>query len=80
VAAKQQREEVATVSLERRLDELERWHPDQPPTVIFYVMGDAPPLSEEDEERLIREAIERRPGAPLYCITWPPQERGEAAS
>ena len=68
------------MSLERRLTELERWHPDRPPKVIFYVMGDAPPLSEEEEQVLIRQAIERRPGAPLYCIMWPPQERGEDAS
>jgi hypothetical protein len=68
------------MSLERRLSELERQHPHGPPTVIFYVMGDAPSLSEEDEERLIQEAIERNPGRPMYIIMWPPQERGEAAS
>jgi len=64
------------MSLEKRLSELERQHPHGPPMIIFYVMGDAPPLSEEEKERLIREAIERRPGAPLYCIMWPPQEGG----
>jgi hypothetical protein len=68
------------MSLERRLTELERWHPDRPPKVIFYVMGDAPPLSEEDKERLIRDAIERNPGQRLYIIMWPPQEPGEDAS
>jgi hypothetical protein len=68
------------MSLEKRLSELERQHPHGPPTVIFYVMGDAPPLPEEEKERLIREAIERNPGQRLYIIMWPPQERGEAAS
>ena len=64
-------------SLERRLENLEKLHGgSENPFIILYSCGDAPPLSEEDEERLIREAIERRPGAALYCITWPPQERG----
>ena len=56
------------MSLERRLTELERWHPDRPPLVILVTLGDAPPLSEEDEERLIQEAIERDPGRPLYLV------------
>jgi len=66
--------------LERRLSELERQHPHGPPTVIFYVIGDAPPLSEEEKERLMREAIERNPAKPLHFIMWPPQERGQDAS
>ena len=68
------------MSLEGRIERLEEVHPDRPPMLIFYVMGDAPPLSDEEKERLIREAIERNPGAALYCITWPPQERGEDTS
>jgi len=69
------------MSLERRLANLEKLSGgSENPFILLYSLGDAPPLSEEEEERLIREAIERRPGAPLYCIMWPPQERGEAAS
>jgi len=68
------------MSLERRLTELEKRHPDRPPMIMLFVMGDAPPLSEEEKERLIQEAIERRPGQPMYVIMWPPQERGEDAS
>ena len=56
------------MSLEGRIERLEEVHPDRPPTVIFYVMGDAPPLSEEEKERLIQEAIERDPGRPLYLV------------
>jgi len=64
------------MSLAKRLSQLERQHPHGPPTVIFYVMGDAPPLSDEEKERLIREAIERNPGRPLYLLRWPLQEGG----
>jgi hypothetical protein len=68
------------MSLERRLAELERRNPDRPPMVILVTSGNAPPLSNEGKERLIREAMRRVRGQPLCYIVVPPQERGEHAS
>jgi hypothetical protein len=67
------------MSLERRLTELEKRHPDRPPMVILVTSADEP-LSEGAEQALVREAMERNPGRPLYYIVVPPQERGEHAS
>jgi hypothetical protein len=64
------------MSLERRWAELEERHPDRPPLVILVTSGDAPPLSDEEKERLIREAIERNPGRPMYYVAVPPHEGG----
>jgi len=69
------------MSLERRVTNLEKLRGgSERPLVFLYLSGDEPPLSEEDKERLIRETIERNPGRGMYCIMWPPQERGEDAS
>jgi hypothetical protein len=65
------------MSMERRLAELERRHPDRPPMVILVTSGDAPPLSEAHKQRPIREAIERNPGRPLYYIVVPRPEQGQ---
>lgn len=69
------------MSLERRLGDLEKLcGRSERPIIYLYVAGSDPPLREAEKECLIREAIERNPGQSMYCITVPPQERGEDAS
>lgn len=69
------------MSLERRLGDLEKLcGRSERPIIYLYVAGSDPPLSDEEKERLIRKAMERNPGQPMYCISVPPRGRGEDAS
>jgi hypothetical protein len=65
------------MSLEGRIERLEERYPDRPPMIFLCMSGDGPPLSEEDEERLIHEAIQRDPGRPLYYIVVPRPDQGQ---
>ncbi len=67
------------MSLERRLSELEKLcGRSERPIIYLYVAGSDPPLSDEEEKRLIREAMERNPGQGMYFITVPPRGRDDS--
>lgn len=67
------------MSLERRLSELEKLcGGSERPFVFLYTAGSDPPLTEAEEKRLIREAMERDPGRAMYMITVPRRKQDDS--
>ena len=66
------------MSLRRRVTNLEKLRGgSERPIVFLYTAGSDPPLTEAEEKRLIREAIERNPGQPMYMITVPRRKQDD---
>ena len=60
------------MSIEKRIEKLEqRAEPlAKGPTFIVYILFDAPAPTEEELERLKKEAMDKNPGRDTYCINW----------